>query len=592
MPVSRVSALTLRLTQLLLWLVLLLPGPNAQAARGECSGLPSGRLCPVTRDTNPNDCVEPRCIEEICEPDYPVSGPQACDDGDGNPCTLAACGRQTGVCAPAAPAPLGAFCPDTDGNSCTRAGCNNGQCIQSLNFLPDQTTCGASGGDACAVARCLGGQCVQGGGMAVPPMGDLATVEVSARSLVADFPEAYTDCCWLCSPQSLEAVVPSPTGPQRVPPGAHLPERQKFCGKVVRYGVNDELADPRDMMLNMVPSPGFEHFVAGLLNTACSPLVGAHEDRFGHNSCDGNACRSSAPSGPRCIHAEVTPAEQFYGRDARFLPIHSSTSRRCNGKVTTGQGGSVVGGKWECSSDLEPSSDWSDVPPVFGDPSPTGREACVYGVYAIDHGSHRPNQHRDLCCSPDPGHDRPEIHPFDAVWFHHPDGRPGWMFGVFQDDSNRYSYSHCSSEHNRSQWSQAPRDLTFRFPFQLPRASTPIKACLRHARVPNFAGSMRPVTPLNVTTAAMPVPLEEVKTLTDANGSTALVVVEQVGAESETQVRVEGCVTGSQVKGFLTVRVAIGCPRGQRCPGLLRDTGDPGSGFYYAELFFGDDCGP
>src|SRR5204862_2079217 len=101
------------------------------------------------------------------------------------------------------------------------------------------------------------------------------------------------------------------------------------------------------------------------------------------------------------------------------------------------------------------------------------------------HGTHE--QH---CCSIDEGHDRPEIHPFDAVWFRTPSGN-GWRFGVFQDDSNRYNGS----------WSPAPRDLTFKFPFRFDRSSYPICARLGPAR---RRDGTHVIVPVNVTTDAQP----------------------------------------------------------------------------------------
>src|SRR5207302_2800 len=130
---------------------------------------------------------------------------------------------------------------------------------------------------------------------------------------------------------------------------------------------------------------------------------------------------------------------------------------------------------------------------------PRGAEACVYGVYAYDHGEHSASSHTQLCRVIDPGHDHPEIHPFDAIWWRHPE-RKGWMFGVFQDDSNRYSFPYCG-DNNGNQWSQAPRDLTFRFPFRFPRRSAPQKACLRHVRTRNLKDNApNIVRPMNITT--------------------------------------------------------------------------------------------
>ncbi|HXU33971.1 MAG TPA: hypothetical protein VN851_25645 [Thermoanaerobaculia bacterium] len=534
--------------------------PVASVIPQDCAGVPPGGRCKVTQDHNPNDCKEPQCIEGRCETTYPAPGGKPCTDTDGNPCTVALCLPGSAICGQTAPAPLGTPCPDTDGSPCSKASCQNGICNQGVPFPP------------------------------VPAMNDLSAVVVEARPARVDQSEAFTDCCWFCQEQSIEALRPTLNGPERIEPDGFRPFRTKYCGTVVRYGINDELADPRDIMLNIVPSPGFEHFVKGFLNTECGGLTDDEEDQFAKDDQDcllGACLIASENKAGKCIHAEVTPANQFYGKDFRFLPISDTLPSKCNGKVTVSHG-QQLGGVWECKSALEPASEWSGAPPPGGVAGQEGREVCVYGVYSVDHGpDHRMSSHQKLCCSKDASHDRPEIHPFDAVWFRHPDGQPGWIFGVFQDDSNRYSFTHCG-DNNGNTWSQAPRDLTFRFPFRFPRSSTPLKACLRHTRTTNLQGSQRQVAPVNVTTAVMPSPLAEVKALTDGP-FTVFEVVEPGGAEGETQVRIEGCVTPTEVSGFLTVRVAVGCPRGASCPGL-NDTSDKGSGYYYGEITFEPSC--
>jgi hypothetical protein len=412
-------------------------------------------------------------------------------------------------------------------------------------------------------------------------MSDVASVEVAARPIRVSQDEAFVDCCVLCEEQSLEALRPTPNGPERFELDGGLPFRTKFCGTVVRYGVNDELDDARDIMINIEPKPGFEPFLAGLLNTECTPLNSEQEDLFAKedSKCPVSQCLAAAQDSCKarqCIHAEITPADQFYGQDARFLPITDFGENACESG-------------WDCNSALEPASKWKGGSPPGGQVGQEGRQACVYGVYSYDHGpDHRAGDHREICCSTDASHDRPEIHPFDAVWFLHPSGRPGWIFGVFQDDSNRYSFPHCGSQNNGNTWSQAPRDLTFRFPFRFPRSQAPLKACLRHTVTTNLAGSEKEVIPINVTTKVMPDPLVEIKTLKDGL-VTLLEAVEPAGLEEETQVRIEGCVTPTEIMGIIKLRVAVGCPQGSSCPGL-QDSDDPGSGFYYAELTFQRDC--
>ncbi len=531
------------------------------------------------RDVNPNDCFIAQCVEGRCELDYPSPTASRCTV-PGNPCSLGRCVPYTGVCAPQEPLADGTSCPDLDGNACTKASCRAGSCSQTGTVSADGTPCPDTDGSVCTVARCQSGSCNQGGIFPeVPSMQDLTKVEVKAREVRVTESETYTNCCALCARQWLEALRPTPLGPERQEPDGGLPQRTTYCGTVVRYGVNDENADPRDIMLNIEPSPGFEHFVKGFLNTECTGLTFDEKRQFEKTDaqCPVSSClaASEVPSRTgRCVHVEVTPANQFYGKDSRFLPIDN---------------GGDCGDGWGCKSALEPAGQWSGSPPAGGQPGQSGRQVCVSGVYAVDHGSgHRASSHRELCCSRDASHDRPEIHPMDAIWFRQPNGGLGWVFGVFQDDSNRYSYPHCSDYHNGNRWSEAPRDMTFRFPFRLPRSPIPWKACVRHNRKGQGAGPE--IQPVNVTTSSMPQPLAEVKTLLDSTtGAAVLEVVEAPGAEGETQVRLEGCVTGDQITGFLTLRVAVGCPRGTSCPGL-NDSGDPGSGFYYGEVVFQGSC--
>jgi hypothetical protein len=415
-------------------------------------------------------------------------------------------------------------------------------------------------------------------------------VEVVAAEPRVRKPTAFSDCCVVCGEQTLEALVPTPQGPQRLEAGG-LPLRRKFCGTVAKYGVNDEQADPRDIMLNILPAPvsPYPDFVAGFVNTEDTPLRGDDIRLFGPRNpffnpvpCDVQAClRRAATIKGKVIHAEVTPDEHFYGADGRFLPIESSAERCGNKKCMN-----CIDG-WDCQSELESHGGLS------------GAEVCVYGVYAYDHGGHSASSHKQLCCANDAGHDRPEIHPFDAIWWRHPE-RKGWMFGVFQDDSNRYSSPYCG-DNNGNEWSQAPRDLTFRFPFRFPRGTAPQKVCLRHVRTRNLKdNAANVVRPLNVTTGVFVTPQTEVVALT-AGGQRLLEVVKESGTDRETHVRVEGRVVGADVVGQIILRVVVGT--GPRAPGqalfdslrqanglVTYDKGDPGAGYFYAELTFGCAC--
>lgn len=443
----------------------------------------------------------------------------------------------------------------------------------------------------------------------------VAAVSATVRNPRVETTEAQADCgdgaFNVGADHHLEAGRPTLTGV------AHeaFPERAKFCGNIVRYGVNNEYGPARDIMFNMVPMPGFDHFVKGFISTECASIgdiAGAADCMKGDAKC-GPACSTladqtkvrlkSGAEAAKCIHAEITPPDQFFEADARYMPVPD-----------TGDHGS----RWDLPTDLVSS------------PKSAGVEACVYGVYAVDHGEdHGASAHKDWRCTKDSTHDRPEIHPFDATWWRIPAkyGRDGFVFALFQDDSNRYSFPHCTSDHNGSTWSQAPRDVTLRIPFQFNVGPTPKRACLRHVRAPRYAkrctprvgggttcvwaasGADQAVLPLNVTTDAMPAPITEQKALVAPDGRPALLVEEPPGFESEAQVRVDGCVQGAQASGFVTVRVAVGCndtAHGPNHPkmtctkaelerldrGGRHDAGDPGSGFYYAELSFTDGACP
>ncbi len=504
-----------------------------------CLEVADGQPCPGVPD-RAGDCVAPVCRGGECVALEPVGDDRACDDVDGSRCTQARCVPGAGVC------------------------------DQSARLRPDGTPCDDELPDFCGGGSCQAGSCIAAGGSGGPDPLDPAAVEVVARPQRVDTSEAFNDCCIFCQHQSLEALRPTPAGPEKLEPDGGLPLRTKYCGEVRRYAVNDERDDPRDILLDLAPVDGFEHFVSGLLQTNCTKLEGAERRVFDvrrrppfflPRSCPTDACLEAAESKEgKCIHAELTPAQQFYDEDARYLPISDDDSD-CSDDS-------------DCTSRLEVS----------------GQTVCVYGVYAYDHGEHRVSTHdHSLCCVRERSHDHPEIHPFDAIWWRH-DERDGWIFGVFQDDSNRYSRPHCGSQNNDSRWSQAPRDVTFRFPFRFPRSEGPRIATLRHVVTRGLDRGVHSVVPLNVTTAAMPDPVPEVKTLTAA-GATWLEVVEPEGFEEETQVRISGCVTATELKGLITVRAAVGC--GSGCSNLVglnpngrHDFGDPGSGFLYDELIF------
>lgn len=415
-----------------------------------------------------------------------------------------------------------------------------------------------------------------------PPPPSLAAapaheVRVESNPEQVDRRTTFSDCCVTCEEQTLEAVTPRPTGPR-----AHLdseppPLRRTFCGTVAAYGVNDEVADPRDITINLTPLPiaPFPDFVAGIINTPATRLKGADKQAFGRVLCDANACvQQAALVEGKVIHAEITPDEHFYGQDARFLPIDD------HGPCGDGDAG--------CISELEPERGADDV--------------CVHGVYAIDHGEHSAAFHRRLCCAPDGSHDHPEIHPFDAIWWRHP-GKDGWMLGVFQDDSNRYSRPHCGDT-NGNRWSDAPRDVTFRFPFRFSAASGCRRVQLRHVRTTSLrTGAGHTVVPLNVTTAEFAGGAQDVLILA-APGPRfrpLLEVVKEPDSGRETHVVVQGGASGGFVAGEIVLRVTVGTHRRSGLlfdelqelnPLAIYDTGDPGAGYYYAELFFEGSCDP
>jgi hypothetical protein len=530
------------------------------------------------RDTDPVP-PEPRCREG-----------QAC--GGASACLQGIC--KAGKCVQT-PVTDDRACFDNDNNPCTEARCvpNTGTCNQRARNRPDGTACAGTNPDQCGGNVCRAGACVAGtGGSPIPNPMDVASVEVKARIERIQQLTAFNDCCWTCEHQVLEAMVPTPQGPLRREADGSMPLRRKLCGEVKRFGINDETDDPRDYMLDIKPKAGFEHFLAGFTNTE---MTGGGLPEFQSTNCDNAACvreslRANDPSASptlrdflskRVIHAELTPDESFYGQDARFLPISSGagTCGYATLPVTPLQAKCAsCRDSWNCVSELEAAGAFR------------GRDVCVYGVYSYDHGEHSASDHTRLCCARDKGHDRPEIHPFDAVWWRHPDaGKNGWIFGVFQDDSNRYSFPHCGDQNNGNTWSEPPRDLTFKFPFSFPRSQGPQKACLRHVKTKRMRDNAdNAIIPLNVSTAAMPGPLTEVKSL-----GGMLEIVEPADFAEETQVRVDGCVTDTEVKGWITVRVAIGCSSraGMDCSKLSSwnpkgrvDTGDPGAGYFYEEL--------
>ncbi len=462
-----------------------------------CAILPDGLTCPDKPDL-PADCLRPVCRQGRCV-DEPVDRREICRDTDGNPFTIPLCVPGTG--------------------ECDQAGLVRTQYIDP----------------------------------------DVAAVFAEPTPVVQR--EAFNDCCIFCAHQSLESLIRGAVPTRRERPELGPPDRIQACGRAHSYGVNNELDDPQDILLNIVPSERFRDLVVG----------------FGRFACEDVAC----------LHTEIDPPDQFWLEDRIFLPISQPTAFDTS-PFPCGKGGVAS----DCTSRLEE----------------LGEEVCVYGVFAIDHGGHRISEHPFLAAVRDDTHDHPEIHPFDAVWWLHP-SRNGWMAAIFQDASNRYSAPHCGSENNFNLWSQPPRDVTLRFPFSFPREEAPVRACLRHVRTENFAGERRPVIPLNVTTAAIVDPEPEIKALRVGFGPPLFEVVEEPGFEDEWLVRIERRPSAPDVvEGVIEVRAAVGCNevRGtdqplmdceladlrQLNPGGRHDADNPGWGFLYYELLIGPEhCG-
>ena len=370
-----------------------------------------------------------------------------------------------------------------------------------------------------------------------------AGVVASAFDEQLSMREAYADCCIVCREHHTEALRPSPSGPFR---GGFL-RREKYCGTVRAYGTNNESGDPYDIMMNVEPTPGFNHFVAGLRNTECTPVTESFD------SCEASGtCASSANDPRRCIHVEINPDDSLYGKDKRFLPILADSDG------------------WGTTSELEPN----------------GR-LCAYGPYVIDHGiGHGAAGHPgNLCCSKELDHDRPEIHPADALWWRHPDA-DGWMFALMQDDSNRYSSPHCDESNNGNEWAQAPRDITLKFPFTYPLSSPNLRACLRHMRTKNFSNTnvvipSKGVSTANTAMVARSTHFNDAKTFY-VGTRPFITITEQVDAETE--VAISGCVSGDYASGTIKVRATIGCnPKIMNCSGI---SGDPNDSYLFDELFF------
>lgn len=551
------------------------------------------------QQTNSNsDSPQSLACEHLKEGDIcPLQGARACEVGR---CRGLVCKREQ--------VPAGTSC-DTNPNDCTIARCSaSGQCVQQNRA--DGTECSDATPGCSGRQSCTGGQCLPPPGAGDPSQVarvSVAEVQVAARQRRVRQATAYNDCCAGlfgfsegCEAQYLEALVPTNGTPTPREADGRLPLRRKFCGTVTSYAVNDEKKDPRDFNINIQPAAGtaYSDFLRGFVRTDETKLNSANGlDRFANVNCNTQDCFTAASPSRikgKVIHAEVSPDQSFYGADGRFLPIASGCPMFSSSNCTK-----CISYDPDCESELEGRA---------------GEEACVYGVFAYDHGDHEPSSHTRLCCvkDEDDNHDIPEIHPFDAIWWRHP-ARNGWIFGVFQDDSNRYSFPHCrESESNGNTWSQAPRDLTFEFPFRFPRRSAVQRACLRHVRTTKLVdGTPNIVRPLNVTTGAFADPQSEVTTLI-LGRQRLLEVVKEPGSERETHVRVEGWFEGDDVVGRIVLRVAIGCdertqpcvrptgPRDHREPifdrlsptsSLVRfDRDDPGAGYFYAELTFNCNC--
>src|SRR5678815_4931233 len=106
-----------------------------------------------------------------------------------------------------------------------------------------------------------------------------------------------------------------------------FPERVQMCGKIVRYGVNNEYGPARDIMFNMVPLAGYEHLVKGFISSECASIgdvQGAAACMKGDASCPAactalaNQTRVKLKDGrevSKCMHAEITPPDQFFEAD-------------------------------------------------------------------------------------------------------------------------------------------------------------------------------------------------------------------------------------------------------------------------------------
>lgn len=545
--------------------------PNSNSRTGVCESRPEGAPCPLGGGVN-SSCNVGRCRNEVCT---------------------------------AEPKPAGTSCPDGDGNPCTVARCSaSGRCEQRSQLRPDGTACtDSTPGCRDGEQTCTGGQCLPAPGVRDPSQVarvSLLDVQVSAADRNIQR-AADNDCCPSgfdlddCDRQVLEAIVPTANGPHRLVPGDPPPVRQKFCGTISNYDINDENEDPHDIDIDIRPAnvTPYPNFVAGLVNTP------ATEDQA-VTDCRVRACLDKAKTlqdlagfGGKVIHAEVTPDQSFYGADGRFLPIENSFTA-CGVSFPFGSPNK------KCTDCIDGEDCLSELEPHDGRP---GAEACVYGVYAYDHGKHPAEDHEFLCCSPDKDHDHPEIHPFDAIWWRHPE-QNGWIFGVFQDDSNRYSFPHCrESQSNGNTWSQAPRDLTFHFPFRFPRRSSNQLACLRHVRTRRLRDDVaNTVGPMNITTGIFANFGTEIPELV-IGVRRYLQVMKEPKSERETHIRVMGSIIGNDVVGEIILRVIVGCDErtGSRCdtsfdrldglnPLVNYDKSDPGAGYFYAELTFGCGC--
>src|SRR4030095_2968750 len=190
---------------------------------------------------------------------------------------------------------------------------------------------------ACALGPAFAGMVLLGSGAAAqaqPSRGyGVDDVQVEGAQPRVLRRTADTRCCGFCGAQTLEAIVPTPDGPRRAESNGALPLRRKFCGTVMRYGVNDEHADPRDIMMNvppLAPRPAgapdtYGSFVAGLYQTESTKLEGdPKESAFDHNDCEVQRCLDAARTREnKQVHVEITPADEFFGGDRRFPPIHN-----------------------------------------------------------------------------------------------------------------------------------------------------------------------------------------------------------------------------------------------------------------------------